>query len=445
MDGDASNHASGLPWIWVIETLASFKQVDVSFLHDLIELAPDLDDDLGKNMREMLALRCLESLCGPSNEVNNGHSKVGFDFSESCEDVLQHIMHENSLSDLEMPKPELVKRDLRPFIIHKRACMPKLALQQLKSILEGIHPYADCLKDRSGLEFTSAGGGIPVNNGSHNALTHRVDGSFLDTQQMGVKGNLIPRMLENENKLLEKDPCNGNLLLSKRGRNESATENIARDFRENQNILNDCDDIHLTAKKQKQCDSSGIHSIEENPVPLHRTEPLEDSSARVMPVIERQVCDLAKDQIGTLKEGRVLEDGQDERTASVRCGHNSEDEFHHNQSKPPDSATMMRSQCTYSHDSLASAGSTDQKLCMRCNEGGQLLVCNTSNCPVMVHENCLGFSPRFENNGNFYCPYCAYSLAISEYLEAKKKVSYARKELAKLFQMGFEASDKGSH
>lgn len=45
-------------------------------------------------MREMLALRCLESLCGPTNEVNNAHSKVGFDFSESCEDVLQHIMHE---------------------------------------------------------------------------------------------------------------------------------------------------------------------------------------------------------------------------------------------------------------------------------------------------------------------------------------------------------------
>lgn len=141
----------------------------------MIELAPDLDDDLGKNMREMLALRCLESLCSPTNEVNNGRSKVGFDFSESCEDVLQHIMHEvilfsnfnscfvcniacvfnhllpnfrslnfhfdvehkhlfcqNSLSDLEMLKPELVKRDLRPFIIHKRACMPKLAIQQVK-------------------------------------------------------------------------------------------------------------------------------------------------------------------------------------------------------------------------------------------------------------------------------------------------------------------------
>lgn len=153
----------------------------------MIELAPDLDDDLGKNMREMLALRCLESLCGPTNEVNNAHSKVGFDFSESCEDVLQHIMHEvnffffpnfnscfvcniacvfnhllpnfrslnfhfdvehkhlfcqNSLSDLEMLKLELVKRDLRPFIIHKRACMPKLAVQQVKG---GFFPPASSL------------------------------------------------------------------------------------------------------------------------------------------------------------------------------------------------------------------------------------------------------------------------------------------------------------
>jgi hypothetical protein len=582
---------------------------------------------------------------------------------------------------------------LLSFFIHYSVCV--FLYQQLKdSILEGIHPYADSLKERSGLAFTSAGDGIPVNNGNHNALTKRVSGSCFYTQLMGAKGNSGPRILENGNQLLEKDPCNRNLLLSKRERNGSATESMVGDFHENQNILNDCDDLHISAKRQKQCAYSAFQSIEENPVPLHGTEMLEDSSARVMPVTEREGCGLIKDHIGTLKEGMVLEDVHDEHTASVRCGHNSdgtfhhnesethtaatmmlqdpstddtcqnisvnkdkdysehsieprsligslppysatvmvqdtsgdepcqkisvddfkddsehcaeprtssgprlnktlEDDFHHNQSETPDSSTMMlqdpsadepcqnisvnkdkddsehcveprpftgslspycaaamvqdmsgdepcqnnsvdevkddsehcaeprissvpllnktldnesqrnrdhdfqlkapyaasldgsqqkiianeaeevmdrcceaetssdsdeyhndridvskkkheflRSQCTYGHDSLASAGCTDHSFCMRCNEGGQLLVCNTSNCPVVVHENCLGFPSRFDNNENFYCPFCAYSLAISEYLEAKKKVSLAKKELSKFTHMGLKHQPK---
>ena len=38
MDGDASNRTSSFPWIWVIEVLASFKQVDVSALHGSLNL-----------------------------------------------------------------------------------------------------------------------------------------------------------------------------------------------------------------------------------------------------------------------------------------------------------------------------------------------------------------------------------------------------------------------
>ena len=37
MDEDLSNRASILPWIWVIEALAHFKQVDVSVLHGILE------------------------------------------------------------------------------------------------------------------------------------------------------------------------------------------------------------------------------------------------------------------------------------------------------------------------------------------------------------------------------------------------------------------------
>ncbi|KAF5474109.1 hypothetical protein F2P56_006040 [Juglans regia] len=511
---EASGCASSLAWIWVIEALASFKEVDVSILHDLIEMVPELPDNLGKNMREMLALRCLEVLFGPSNGITKDGcsslaSKVGFDMSKSCEDVLEHIVQETSLSDLKMAGLELSNCNAHPFIIHKRACMPKLALQQLKdSLLDGSHPYVDTLK------------------------------------HMGPKGNVMPRIVEGRKKLLENNLCTGILLDSKRKRNTLATENMDEDFHENRNRLDACDDPNINAKRQKQFASSSVQSREVNPVPLNGTESLEFPSERVMLVAGTESCGLAKDQRGSLEEVRVLGDNHDEHTASMRCGHIADDEFNHIESDIPDVSTTMpldtfgdephqkisvdevgddreqcaelrtssgpllvktrgnESQCDYEHqfqlkapcsaslngckqkiiaheaeenmDRCCEAGTssdsegyhygnidvffekneflssqatnsydpstswTFQNLCMKCNEGGQLLVCSTSNCPVMVHENCLGSSPSFDNNGKFYCPFCAYSLSISEYLVAKKKASLARKELTLFLGMGLD-------
>ncbi|XP_041026503.1 uncharacterized protein LOC121266761 [Juglans microcarpa x Juglans regia] len=538
---EASGCASSHAWIWVIEALASFKEVDVSILHDLIKMAPDLPDNLGKNMREMLALRCLEVLFGPSNGITKDGcsslaSNVGFDISKSCEDVLEHIVQETSLSDLKMAGPELSKWDARPFIIYKRACMPKLALQQLKdSLLDGSHPYADSLKVRSGLPLTNAGEIVPVYNGKHSALTQRVNRSFFDTQHMGLKGNMMPRIAEGRKKLLENNSCTGILLDSKRKRDASATENMDEDFHQNRNILDACDDPNINGKRQKQFASSTIQSREVSSVPLNETEHVEFPSEGVMLVAGTESCGLAKYQIGSLEEVRVLGDNHDEHTASMKCGHIADDEFNNIQSEIPDVGTIMpsdiygdevrddreqcaelrtssgpllvktrgnESQCNYENQfqlkaqcsaslngckekiiaheaeedmdhccevgiSSDSEGShngdidvffekneflsswatnsydpstawTFQGLCMKCNEGGQLLVCSTSNCPVMVHENCLGSSPSFDNNGKFYCPFCAYSLSISEYLGAKKKASLARKELTMFFRMGLD-------
>lgn len=69
------------------------------FLSELIEAAPDLPEDLSKNTREWVALRCLEDLFDPSKGPTNGVSsapdqKVTLNFSESCEHVLQSILQE---------------------------------------------------------------------------------------------------------------------------------------------------------------------------------------------------------------------------------------------------------------------------------------------------------------------------------------------------------------
>lgn len=117
---------STLPWIWVIEALASFKQVDASILlgtcwvlvnvlsflgtkylvsmlmflvlSDLVKRTPEISDDLGENAREMVSLRILESFFARQSGSKNGgsaiESKIELDPSKQCEDVLRDIVHE---------------------------------------------------------------------------------------------------------------------------------------------------------------------------------------------------------------------------------------------------------------------------------------------------------------------------------------------------------------
>ncbi|XAR61349.1 hypothetical protein NMG60_11035028, partial [Bertholletia excelsa] len=90
---------------------------------------------------------------------------------------------------------------------------------------------------------------------------------------------------------------------------------------------------------------------------------------------------------------------------------------------------FLSSQCTFSQDTLATFNGAELRLCMKCNKSGQLLVCSANACPLVVHQGCLGSKPSFDGSGNFYCPFCAYSRAITEYLEVKKKAFSARKNL----------------
>ncbi|KAM1329133.1 hypothetical protein ACFX15_012757 [Malus domestica] len=60
-------------WGWLLEALAGFKEVGLSHLHDLIEMAPDLPDDLERKVSERVALRTLEDLFPPHNDVLVGN------------------------------------------------------------------------------------------------------------------------------------------------------------------------------------------------------------------------------------------------------------------------------------------------------------------------------------------------------------------------------------
>lgn len=89
---------------------------------------------------------------------------------------------------------------------------------------------------------------------------------------------------------------------------------------------------------------------------------------------------------------------------------------------------FLRFQCTSTHDSSATTV-TEKNRSMDCNEDGQLMTCKTSNCPVVVDKNWLCSSAIFYEKGNFYCPFCSYSLALTDYLESKKETSQLERKL----------------
>ncbi|XP_057982165.1 uncharacterized protein LOC131167382 isoform X2 [Malania oleifera] len=468
----SNSSASSLPWLWIIEFLSSCKQVDTSLLNALIRSTPDFSDPLGKNAREMASLRCLEDLFATSNSKDvpsAAGSKIGFDFSENCEDVFMRIINEMQTTNWRIAGPDLLKWDVHPFITHKRACLPKSSLEQMKdTIIEGSHPLPAFSKERGlvcGDQCDMGNSGV---GGSSNATALKLDRSRLNDERVAEKGKLVPPILENGSEPLPQDTPNRNLLPSKRNRIDLVTENPEEQYCEKQVDTNHDGDLRSHSKKLRQGSSHTSLSVGQNEVTRHGNELLEESSTRIVQSTGGKRIELEKAlSVDEAKDdgkppSRAQQEISDDETRDYRehnfqqgtpngalldrsCRNNFPNEMDH-RSEPEmmsDSDEyhaeeidivkkkhiFLSSQCTSNHDSLEIDDFAELSVCMKCNRGGQLLVCCASACPLAVHENCLGFAASFDVQGNFYCPFCAYSHAISEYLEAKKKATSKRKEL----------------
>ncbi|KAJ9184758.1 hypothetical protein P3X46_004453 [Hevea brasiliensis] len=534
--GDPSISDSSLEWLWTIEYLASFRQLDPSILQHLINAAPILPEDLGKSTREMVSLRCLEHLFGNSNEVSNDVPSVTepkhiFDFSGTCEDVLKSILKETSVSDLRMSGSDLSKWDIHRFIEHKRASMPKRALEKLKdAILKGTHPYAASLTELRGiLHKNDENDKITVDSCHHNAVTGRIDIDDTNTQTMAPEGSTFSLPVENKNGMVGGDSHHRNLLPFKRNKSYLDDENPAGEYQEDQGGVGS-GDLLLNVKRFKSNPTERIF------IPRNGKELVEDSSERMVGVIEKGSCHMEREsQVEGPSECRSLENGHDKFVTTEglgrSCNASVSAEIQHNQRENADNAKKMpsdtsgdgpsqhilmdevheaehielngtcvrtlhkvsihdakaavslsgfhsdtpvdklggmehvyeedtssdgdehhfskvdvameknrflSSQCTLNH--VSPTNWTELNLCVKCGKDGQFLVCNAVGCPLVVHKECLGSLPRFDEEGKFYCPFCAYSLAISEYMEAKKRASLARKELSAFINKQTESS-----
>ena len=91
-----------------------------------------------------------------------------------------------------------------------------------------------------------------------------------------------------------------------------------------------------------------------------------------------------------------------------------------------------------SQNPLSDGCQTEQKSCIKCDEAGDVLECTGSHCPITIHSSCLGSDYSFTNPEDFKCPFCSYLQALSEYNEARKKFSAAKKTLSGLLGRGKE-------
>ncbi|KAG6407136.1 hypothetical protein SASPL_130120 [Salvia splendens] len=80
---------------------------------------------------------------------------------------------------------------------------------------------------------------------------------------------------------------------------------------------------------------------------------------------------------------------------------------------------------------------SESHLCIKCDKGGNVLLCNENGCPLSGHETCLGGLARLDDAGRFYCPYCVYKQAVAETRKARE-FSQAKKKALLIFMDGGE-------
>ncbi|XP_015962981.1 uncharacterized protein LOC107486924 [Arachis duranensis] len=477
-----SESVASLPWLWSIQHAASCKEMDVTTLQSLVDVALVGEDGFCEKTRELISLRCLEAMFDPDSAhrvdcddaaATSLDSRVRFAFSTTCGDVLRQIVGEVPVSNIIKDRVKLLKWDVSQFILHKRAVL-KCDLVQLKeSILDGTHPNADCLREAGRLQPQNGGCQVHLNGNAHCDLSKKDNGNCTYHANKEVKENSITTMLEKVTKqwkeLLEK------IKSCKRNQVESVNGNE-----------------HMTDCQQgKQVDISEWHVFQGSAKKIRHNESLNVESNKEKPIshgVGRYDRWFASKQLDSRSHNEVLHhEPQIPFSATMSLQHKSGDECNQEQEDEPIPTKVLpatgilhgnendtvfevpnvigeseskrtevpqvrepnatddkavehtvngcvievSSDETMGSDNDISESSSLKETngCMRCKKDGKLLVCRTTTCSTMIHASCLTTSPHFDAEGDFFCPYCVYAKSISIYIEAKTKFFLARQGL----------------
>ncbi|XP_063935565.1 uncharacterized protein LOC108227921 isoform X2 [Daucus carota subsp. sativus] len=464
-DGNAtrderSDRDALFPWFLAIEALTS-DQTDPSFLFDLVKKIPrDCSENDGKNARELVCLRVLESLSVLENGKIKADSSARISPSDCGEDVLiQVLLKISSRENQELSKSEMLKGDIEQYVKRKISCLPKCGLEQLKDVIlkdSDVIPLS--VKEKSGLskKYHSDGNSTRDERSDCDALddppVRDLPSGKTDVKDSGYANQEGSTSL-NEKFHVDSVPVE---IVQHSGEEESnllrelGVENL-RETVTSENVDSD----RVASKKLRMSFTVGDAQLLHNQLQgTCNVEKLTQGTSGEEHDLNIIAGEAKNDAEGYVESKTVVSSPRfvDQGTNSV---HEAKDNCDHSLSLTPNSlrcgeiratvesehqsetlsddeilirnTTFLNSQCSHSQDSLATLNG--MKLCMICKIGGQLLVCSSGSCQRVVHERCMGVAPTFDVTRRFYCPFCAYSRAISEYSESKKKYSLARKTL----------------
>lgn len=457
-----------------METLAHSDQVNVSLLLGLLEKVPKTSNDLSRHARELVSLRILEFFLFQEASASpvsfDTTEKIELDPSANCEDVLNRILTKR----LESPSPsclqpadlEISKWDLLPFVTHKRSSLPKSTLQQLKdTILTGKYSFPASLKEKSGLpvgDQPEYGTQMDDVNRKRSADTNIVGGTTTDDQIFTNDGpvkkhkhDVTCSKQQDDHKSVSPgvDAQLGDPSAVSTQHNEGERCNFKEKIHVGSAVING-----LPEKAYNGCTSpeefAGDIEVSNQEKEQKHGDAIEDDIEEEEGGNDGDYCNLMQKN----GEQKSHDDGVDLDKSDQNIPRNSpngdeageggdvssdSDGFHEEENSiDTKKKIFLNSQCTYSQDSLATTDWTELNLCMKCSKDGKLLICSSDSCPLVIHESCLGSNASYDSSGNFYCPFCAYSQAISRYTDIKRKTSVARKDLAAFVCVGTQKKPK---
>ncbi|XP_010531647.1 PREDICTED: uncharacterized protein LOC104807903 [Tarenaya hassleriana] len=447
-------------WIWIIEYLAKFKK-ELWMLHDIFEMGPKVPDDLGEHTNEMVAFRCLAYLFDPSPGQNNNvasgvGSKVEFDLSESCVYVLQCILDEIPLLNLKPGAPELLKWNPLPFIENKRLCLPKCTLELLREASRkkstGVLPSCgeetmgtdgdknnqvalagENIDGRMNGEGTSFGQGpgygvgvVADENGTsfgQTDLCNVIPDTFEENEDGNQGTSIVDDIFRAKAKEAKLDPAEATV-----DNVDVCTTEAKECFDHSNNQEERMEVSRSTAYDQSEFMAPGEPQQGTSHVDNRNGQTEASHDIDILPVEMANEINFSTDAVKVLGEYPSIE------------AEGSKDQEKNKDQTEMDGvydALAVNSMNPIQYEDIdghLSSPSPNRYSCKQCNGGGKLLFCSNEGCPVMIHEKCLDSHPTYDD-GNFYCPLCAYALNSSKYLKFKGQVTEAKKKLVSFLHL----------
>ncbi|WOK99736.1 hypothetical protein Cni_G08448 [Canna indica] len=449
----AMSSSTSLAWSWVIESLADCKQVDARDFEALIHSYPDFETSAPRSLRERVALRYLEEIVGMGRgeDPSDLACTIEIDVSQSCEEVLGKIAR---LFNLEEDSVNMLTPDLQEFIVEKRNSLPKSSLHKIKEAIvqgncpallllfedfgfpvkrEGVYPWCN-IDDGTSRRVDNPTALAPRNCIGQEQENHpRSNQQFLKENVFGLDTLLKRGDLNNG---VNDERIDGFTETGRSKRTKLSTEqyhlkSINKDFSESMNHF---------FKKNDECAETvstralGLWANQQGS--MHEESDQENFKAGNFQIQQSLQANGNKIvQNDASGDGQCLPNALNEKdplNVQISVTPDMVGDVDDLCDMPSNADTDMDTFASEKHCHLSCQANinnhsalndcTERGFCIKCNKGGEMLTCNSTDCMISIHETCLASSPKFNTSSLFFCPFCTFARASIEYRKAMQNL-----------------------